>query len=85
MHAQNTPGYMVERNTTPMPTQVLGGRGSGGMEKGRIRYWPRSRVTKQRTSLGGAAHVQPYNRLGSISADLSRAECGFAPGRALPC
>jgi hypothetical protein len=30
--------------------------------------------------LGGAVHVQPYNRVDNISADLSRAECGLAPG-----
>jgi hypothetical protein len=32
--------------------------------------------------LGGAAHVQPYNRVGKISADLSRAElnAGLPPG-----
>lgn len=75
---------MVERNMTPMPTQMLGGRGSGGIEKARMRSWASFTRHQVANLLGGAAHVQLYdNRVGNISAGLSRAECGFASERAL--
>lgn len=50
------------------------------MEKARVRCWPTFTRHEGANLLGGAAHVQPYNCAGNISADLSRAHAGLPPG-----